>query len=132
MRSLACLVIVAACGGGKPVTTQQQPQQQAQQPQPQPAPASGAPAYPGSVALASTEKRTVVGRGKNIGTYVIERYADDSHKLVLDVLQNGRGPHVDAYLFFDQNGMPLSYRATGHYEFRTKIDEAFQRIGKTA
>ena len=134
MRSLGCLVIVAACGGGKPtttppVTTQQQPKPEQQQAQP---PASGAPAYPGSVAIASSEKRTVVGRGKHIGTYEIAQLADGHIKLALDVLQNGRGPHVDATLLFDQQGLPLSYRATGHYEFRTKIDETFQRIGKKA
>ena len=112
MRRLG-IVLLAACGGGsasKPVT----------KPLPE-----GVPAAVKPVAAATTTTWKLIIHGRPSGTYEETRNPDGSIHAVYDQMENGRGPHVDAKLVFDERGNLRSLDASGHHEMGTKSEEHF-------
>ncbi len=116
MRSLLVGLCVAGCGSSptvppvppvKPVDVEQPP------------------------AKLAVEKFTIMNSGRKAGSYTITTNGT-SITTVYDVLENGRGPHVEAELVLGPDGLPISYRATGHHELGAKVDEVFTRDDKRA
>ncbi len=90
---------------------------------------------PGSSAASAapvTTKHVVVSLGRPSGTYVTTVQPDGAVHAILDVLENGRGPHVDATLRLAADGTLASFAATGHHTMGTKIAETFERKGARA
>jgi imidazolonepropionase-like amidohydrolase len=114
MRLLLGFVLVAACGGSKPT----------------------APIAPAPVAAMKAEgldeKRIVVSQGRKSGTFELTQQSDGSYKVLLHILQNGRGPHVEGTLRLDAGGLVEAFAAKGHYEFGPPISEHFSREGDAA
>ena len=75
-------------------------------------------------------KRVVVSLGRHSGTCVTTTAPDGTVTVAFDVLQNGRGPHVDATLRLAADGTIASLSATGHHEMGTKVAEVFTRDGR--
>ena len=104
---------------------------------PKPAPATPPPAAepaatPAPVAAATTVKRAVVSLGRLSGTSTITTAPDGTITTVLDVLENGRGPHVDATIKLAADGTIASFTATGHHTYGATFDAAFTRAGNHA
>lgn len=114
--ALALLVLLASCGetSRPPVAT------------PIPAPAAP-PASP--AAAATTVKRVVVSLGRRSGTCVTTVAPDGTMSSALDVLENGRGPKVDATLRLAPDGTIAALSAKGHHSMGTTVDEAFALEG---
>src|SRR5687767_13442897 len=79
-----------------------------------------------------TVERVVVTLGRTSGKSVITRNDDGTWTTMLDVLENGRGPHVDATFTLAPDGTIASFEATGHHTFGTKIDEKVSVAGGKA
>ncbi len=75
-------------------------------------------------------KRTVVSEGRTIGSEIVTTDPDGRIAVVLDVLENGRGPHVEANVRLAADGTIASYRAKGHHTMGTTVEETFTRDGK--
>ena len=120
MRALFAVIILAACGSSS--TPPPAPPQA-----PQPAGSSAASLAP--VAAPHVEKRRIVLWGRPAGSYTITTAADGTITAVYDVLDNGRGPHVEATLRLAADKTFASFKATGHHEMGTAVDETFTRTG---
>jgi hypothetical protein len=83
-------------------------------------------------AAGDSEVRRVVSLGRDGGFASSTVAADGTRELVLDVLENGRGPHVDATLKIAPDGTPAAFTAKGHHTMGTEIDESFTREGTRA
>jgi hypothetical protein len=118
-RALLLALVAAACGGGSP------PAVKTSKEAPKAAPAE--PVAPPPAAEPSVEKRVVISLSRNSGTYVTTTSADGrTIEVALDVLENGRGPRVDAtYTFVD--GTMTAFEATGKHTMGTKVAESFAR-----
>jgi imidazolonepropionase-like amidohydrolase len=79
-----------------------------------------------------TVERVVVTLGRTSGKSVITTNPDGSRTTLLHVLENGRGPHVDATFRLASDGTIASFEATGNHTFGTKIDETFALEGGKA
>jgi Amidohydrolase family len=88
-------------------------------------------AAPAAVAPAVV-KRTVVTLGRKSGTCVTTTAADGTITVALDVLENGRGPRVNAKLALAPDGTIAALDATGRHTFGTKVAETFHRDGRHA
>ena len=84
---------------------------------------------PAPVAQAVTIKRVVVSSARKSGTYVVTTGPDGTIKTSLFVLQNGRGPKVEATQRLAADGTLASFSATGQHEMGTKVAETFAREG---
>jgi len=109
-------LLLAACGGPPAAVA----------PPPQPAPfaapiASAAPLAPQPVSV----RRVVVSLTRPSGSDVITTAPDGTLTEALDVVQNGRGPHVDSTMHLAADGTPASFEAHGHHEMGTPVDETF-------
>jgi hypothetical protein len=80
----------------------------------------------------TTLKRNVVSFGRTVGSDVITRAPDGTITIALDVLENGRGPHVDATTRLSPDGTITSFDARGHHTMGTTVEEAFLREAKHA
>jgi hypothetical protein len=89
-------------------------------------------APPVKAAQATPVKRVVVSLGRPSGTSVTTVAADGTIKVALDVLENGRGPHVDSTLRLAPDGTLASLSASGHHTMGTKVAETFTREGRHA
>jgi imidazolonepropionase-like amidohydrolase len=78
------------------------------------------------------EKRIVISFSRKSGTSITTTMPDGDITVALDVLENGRGPHVDAKLQLGPDGAITSLSATGHHTFGSKIAETFERKGAQA
>ncbi len=107
MRRLVFVLLAACGGGGSPAKPVVHPLPEAPQ--------------------AETSTWTVISRSRVSGKYEETRNPDGSITLMFDVLQNGRGPHVDAKLAFDPDGTLRAYEGSGHHEMGTKSAERFTR-----
>jgi hypothetical protein len=96
-------------------------------PTPQPPPPVADPAPPPAGPV--TTKRTVVSLGRPSGTSVVTVAADGSVTTMLDVLENGRGPHTDATLKLAPDGTIASLSAKGHHTFGAPFEASFARTG---
>lgn len=124
-HALLLALVVAACGGVTP-----SPATSSREPPKATPPATGAPSPPSPVAEApSIEKRVVVSLSRDSGTHVTTTSADGrTIAVALEVLENGRGPRVDAtYTFVD--GTMTAFEATGQHTMGTRVAESFARDG---
>jgi Amidohydrolase family len=128
LPSLLCISLLAAmasCGGPPEPPT---PPATGAPPQAATSTNAGAPAG----AKAGVTKRVVVSLGRPSGTDVITTTADGSIKVAFDVLENGRGPHVDATLRLAPDGTIASFDGRGHHTMGTPVAETFAREGNHA
>jgi imidazolonepropionase-like amidohydrolase len=79
-----------------------------------------------------TIKRIVVSGSRKSGTFDITTQPDGTIATKLSVLQNGRGPRVDATLRLAADGTIGAYSATGQHTMGTKVAETFTRTGAVA
>ncbi len=79
-----------------------------------------------------TSKRIVVSLSRKSGTCTTVRDPDGTLHEVFDVMQNGRGAHVESTLKLAPDGTIASLDAHGHHEFGTAADETFTREGTRA
>jgi hypothetical protein len=77
----------------------------------------------------STTKRVVIVLSRPAGTDVQSTTLDGELAVALDIVENGRGPHVDATMRVAGNGIITSFSAKGHHELGTKIEESFRLDG---
>ena len=112
MRRLLFLVVIG-CGGSS-----------AQKVEPPPAP-TAAPV------VAKTTRYVFRNEKRKAGTYVVTT-AGPNASYVIDMLENGRGPHVEAKLAFDPDGIVTSFTATGHHTMGAKVAETFHFDGNHA
>src|SRR5437667_28459 len=75
-------------------------------------------------------KRLYIAQGRKSGSSVTTVAPDGTIAVVFDVLQNGRGPHVDATVRLAPDGTIAALHAVGHHEMGTKVDETFTRQGR--
>jgi imidazolonepropionase-like amidohydrolase len=87
--------------------------------------ASGAAQPPPAAAAAGEVKRIVIVNTRKSGTSTVSTSADGTIRTSLFVLQNGRGPRVDATLRLAPDGTIASLSATGQHEMGTKVAETF-------
>ncbi|GAC1543810.1 MAG: hypothetical protein NVS3B10_07990 [Polyangiales bacterium] len=80
-----------------------------------------------TAAASTTIKRVVVSLSRKSGTLVTTTGPDGTMTVTLDVLENGRGPHVDAKLRLAADGTIAALDAHGHHTMGTKVDETFVR-----
>jgi imidazolonepropionase-like amidohydrolase len=107
-----------------------------------PAPASPIPkatptaaattAPPPAKPTSTTIKRVVVSLSRKSGTSLTTTSSDGNVSVVLDVLENGRGPHVEAKMKLAADGTIQSFEAHGHHTMGTKVEETFARDGAKA
>jgi imidazolonepropionase-like amidohydrolase len=83
-------------------------------------------------AAAVTIKRLYVAHSRPSGTLVSTIASDGTVSVAFDVLQNGRGPHVDATIKLAPNGTIATLSAKGHHTMGTSIVETFARDGQRA
>jgi imidazolonepropionase-like amidohydrolase len=105
-------------------------------PAPAPAPSPAAPAAPGPAAPAApaavvpgTVKRVVVVVARPSGTVVTTTLPSGAISVNVAVLQNGRGPKVDATLRLAPDGTLAAFTATGQHTFGARVDERLVREG---
>jgi len=67
--------------------------------------------------------------GRVAGSSVITEAPDGTVTSVLDVVENGRGPHVDARMTFAADGTITKLTAQGHHTFGATFDASFERTG---
>lgn len=129
LLSLGSLVLVSGCGGdlARPISA---PALTA--PPTAASAATSADAGPSAAAEPVVVKRVVVSLSRPSGTSVTTTAPDGTIKVAFDVLENGRGPHVDATLRLAADGTLASFEAHGHHEMGTPVDETFAREGDRA
>ena len=122
--ALTLLVSAAASCGAEPVhSTPPTPAALATA-----APSTSAATTP-TAAAPSTVKRVVVSLSRKSGSCVTTTGPDGTLTVALDVLENGRGPHVEAKLRLAPDGTLAAVDAHGHHTMGTKVDETFVREG---
>ncbi|MEO7733612.1 MAG: amidohydrolase family protein [Kofleriaceae bacterium] len=97
-----------------------------------PALATPVAATPPPAAGPATIKRTIVSLGRPSGTSTITTAPDGTITTVLDVLENGRGPHVDATITLAADGTIATLTAKGHHTFGATFDATFTRTASHA
>lgn len=112
---IAGTLTLASCGGDPPAAHPSPGAARAPTPTTSAAPAK-AP---------STRRRVVVSLSRPSGTDVTTVLPDGTMTIALDVLENGRGPHVDATLKLTESGILSNFDAKGHHTFGTAVAETF-------
>lgn len=79
-----------------------------------------------------TIKRTVISLSRRSGTVVTTTRPDGQITVEVRILENGRGPKVDARLRLAPDGTIASYAASGKHTFGAVVDEHFSREGGRA
>jgi hypothetical protein len=93
---------------------------------------TSASAPSGAPAGGAVEKRIVVSLGRKSGTSVLSSGPGGRFSTSLDVLENGRGPHVDATFELADDGTPAAFDSRGHHTMGTKFTATFRRDGDRA
>src|SRR5450432_830905 len=78
-----------------------------------------------------TVKRVVINQGRVSGS-LISTYDHDTIRSTLHILENGRGPHVEAVMTVADDGTILTLTAHGHHLMGTKVAENFERVAENA
>lgn len=76
-----------------------------------------------------TETRQFISQGRPSGTLTYVTRSDHTVDIKLDIVENGRGPHVEAKMTLGDDGTPISWHAIGNHTFGVAIDETFTRTG---
>ncbi|HUS32633.1 MAG TPA: amidohydrolase family protein [Kofleriaceae bacterium] len=76
--------------------------------------------------------KVIVVHGRKSGHYDEVKQPDGSLKVTLDILENGRGPHVDAVMRLADDGTIATFDATGHHEMGNKSFEKFSILDGVA
>src|SRR5262245_815685 len=82
-------------------------------------------------ARAITVKRLYVSEGRKSGT-VDTTTTGDTVTIKIHVVENGRGPKIDATIHLAADHTIASLSADGQHTMGTKVDESFSREGKAA
>jgi len=117
---IACAIAACADPARPPPSNPSEPTTPAVEPTPAP------------VAQPVMIKRVVISSARKSGTYVVTTGPDGTIKTSLFVLQNGRGPKVEATQRLAADGTLASFSATGQHEMSTKVAETFTREGDLA
>jgi hypothetical protein len=120
--SLLIPLSLASCGPETPTPTPPGPTAPATAQSTAPA-TSSATATP--AAQATVIKRVAVSQGRQNGTSVTTVAPDGTITVALDVLENGRGPKVDATIKLGADKTIASFEAHGHHTFGTAVEETF-------
>jgi hypothetical protein len=91
-----------------------------------PSPTAAAPAAP------RVERRVVISLSRPSGSSVTTIDPDGTQHFVLDVLENGRGPHVEATVKLALDGTIAQLEAAGHHGMGTQFKSQFSREGERA
>ncbi|HET7506078.1 MAG TPA: amidohydrolase family protein [Kofleriaceae bacterium] len=75
------------------------------------------------------QKRVIVSLGRRSGTSVLTVAPDGAIAIALDVVENGRGPHVDATITLAPDDTIATLSATGHHTFGATFHATFARTG---
>lgn len=126
--SLACLCVVACAGAAPPAGSTTTIATTASAPVP--SASTTATTTSGAAKTTTTIKRIIVSLSRPSGTMITTTAPDGTTTMTLDVLENGRGPHVDATWTLGSDGTIASFSAKGHHTMGTKVDETFARDGK--
>lgn len=124
---VSALLGALSCAGDPPV-----PGAPATPTSPRAADPSATRSPPPAAAGATTVKRVVISLSRASGTCVTTRDATGTVREVFDVMENGRGPHVESTLTLAADGTLASLDAHGHHTFGTAADETFTRQGNRA
>ena len=119
---LAAIPLLNACGAEPPP-----PVAAPTAPAPEPTVTAAAP-----VAAPVTIKRVVTDQSRPSGTDVATTAPDGTVTITFDLVENGRGPHVDATLKLAADGTLDAFEAKGHHTFGAVIAETFAREGTRA
>ena len=114
---------VFACSTSKPIPP----------PAPLAAEKSGvAPALPTAAPITKTIRRSITCFGTPCGSSVMTFAADGTIHDVLDIHDNGRGPHTDSTIKLAPDGTIASFEAHGHSTFGAPSNETFTLVGDRA
>lgn len=75
------------------------------------------------------ERRVVVNQSRPSGYFQTTTHADGSIDAIYHVVDNGRGPHVEARVTLAPDWTISAFRATGKHLMGTPVAETFQRAG---
>ncbi|MEJ7598746.1 MAG: amidohydrolase family protein [Kofleriaceae bacterium] len=78
-----------------------------------------------------TVKRLFIAQGRNSGT-IETTTTGDTVKIAVEIVQNGRGPKLQAMMRLDADGTITSLSAKGTHTMGTRVDESFSREGNAA
>lgn len=112
-------LVLAACGPAEPPVAPVAP--------PPPEPSASAPAAPPPAPV--TVKRTYITWSRTSGYETVTTAPDGKITSVLHVLENGRGPHVEASIQLAADGTLASFEAKGHHTMGTPVAETFAKQG---
>jgi hypothetical protein len=122
MRKTPLLAILGALAcvscAPPPATPSTLPTNAASEPAPPAAPAANA-------ITPSVAKRVAICLGRKCGTSALVQAVDGGFTSTLDVLENGRGPHVDASFRLNAAGTITKLSATGHHTMGTQFTSTF-------
>lgn len=78
-----------------------------------------------------TERFAVFQRDARVGSLVAETRGD-TVTTSFDAISNGRGPRAREVIRLDAQGLPVAWTVTGNTTFGSKVDERFERKGRSA
>ena len=84
-----------------------------------------------SVAPADTEQFTIMSSGEKVGQLTAEVNGSDV-AIHYQIVNNGRGPHLDERLTLDPNGIPISWTSDGLTAFFGVVHERYNWSGGRA
>ena len=109
MRHSVVALVLCACAGSPPA--------------PQAAAKTASAAAPSAPSVAA--RKSILLMGNKIGTSVTTVAADGTITNVVDVHDNGRGPHADATIRLAPDGTIAYLEAKGHTELKAPVDEHY-------
>lgn len=80
----------------------------------------------------AVERRVIVSLGRSSGQSVLTRQPDGSMQVLLEVLENGRGPRTEATFALAADGTFARFEARGHHSFGATFTATFERQGAAA
>src|SRR5262249_30331006 len=90
--------------------------------------ATAAPRLPAAV----TTTRAVIVLGRRSGSSTVTMAPDGTITTMLDMLENGRGPHADATIRLAADGTIASLSAKGHHTFGARFEATCERTADHA
>ncbi len=85
---------------------------------------------PGTMVTGRSQRWIAIGRGgRKSGYFTMAFQPGGTIAVVHHILENGRGPHVEATIRLTPDLTIASFNSTGHHEMGTKVAESFVRSG---